>query len=306
MQMTTATNNMLLLDGRTLARQMRLTMAGEVAAIVDTGIRPPGLAVILAGDNAASKVYVANKQKACAETGINSIARLLPANVSATQLQATIAELNEAPDVDGILLQLPIPAHLPKDDALAAIDPAKDVDGFHPVNMGRLALGLPGFVPCTPAGVLKLLQHYDLSPAGRHAVVVGRSEIVGKPLAMLLAGRESNATVTLCHSRTADLKAICLLADFLFVAVGKPNFITADMVAPGAVVVDIGITRGANGLVGDVDFAQVAPKARAITPVPGGIGPMTIAMLLHNTIHAWQQRTGLLPQFWQQSLLENS
>lgn len=280
---------MTLLDGKTLAQQMRREIAMQIADMTAPGIRAPGLAVILAGDDPASRVYVRNKQKACAEVGITSMPHLLPADIDQDDLLDLVYKLNADPAVDGILLQLPLPQGLKRERCLGAIDPAKDVDGFHPLNVGKLALGLPCFVPCTPAGVMALLRRYDLCPGGKQAVVIGRSEIVGKPLTLLLGSREVNATVTLCHSGTSNLKEICLGADFLFVAIGRPGAITGDMVSPGTVVVDIGISRTPSGLMGDVDFATVAPKARAITPVPGGIGPMTVTMLLRNTVQAWAE-----------------
>lgn len=283
---------MLILDGKALAGQLRQEMAAEVQAAVEAGSRPPGLAVILAGSDPASQVYVRNKQKACAEVGITSIPYLLPETATMNELLALITALNADDSVDGILLQLPLPRGLNARVCVDAIDPAKDVDGFHPLNVGRLALDIPGFLPCTPAGVMEILRHYGLSPAGRRAVVVGRSDIVGKPLAMLLSRRDANATVTLCHSGTEGLKDICRDADFLFLALGRPGFITADMVKDGSVVVDIGITRTPDGLRGDADFASLAHKTRAITPVPGGVGPMTIAMLLKNTLKAWKLRSG--------------
>lgn len=282
---------MIILDGKTLAGQMRQKMAVEVREQVAAGVRAPALAVILAGNDPASQVYVRNKAKACEEVGIVSLPCLLPADVSQAGLLAHIAAFNARDDVDGILAQLPLPPGLDAQACADAIAPDKDVDGFHPLNMGRLALDLPCFVPCTPAGVMELLRSYGLSPAGKRAVVVGRSNIVGKPLALLLSRRQANATVTLCHSGTPDLAAICREADFLFLAMGRPGAITADMVKPGSVVVDIGISRTTLGVSGDVDFESVAPKTEAITPVPGGVGPMTIAMLLRNTLKAWKQHT---------------
>jgi len=235
---------------------------------------------------------VRNKEQACAQSGILSFTHRLPAESRQEDLLALIGALNKRPDVDGILLQLPLPKGLDSQICLAAIDPRKDVDGFHPVNMGRLALGLPGLVPCTPAGVMELLRRYDLSPAGKEALVIGRSNIVGKPLALLLARQDpyANATVTLCHSHTRNLAEHCRRADFLFLAMGRPRCITGDMVREGAVVIDVGINRSEDGrLCGDADFTQVSAKARAITPVPGGVGPMTIAMLLKNTVQAWKE-----------------
>ena len=287
---------MLIIDGKATAAAIRAELRETVAAATAQNRRAPGLAVILVGEDPASQVYVRNKEKACAETGITSFAYRLPADVTQEALLDLIRELNGSDAVGGILSRLPLPkaSALASQACLDAIDPDKDVDGFHPVNVGRLSLGLPGFLSCTPAGVMELLRRYDLSPAGKKAVVVGRSNIVGKPLAMLLArpGRHANATVTLCHSGTANLAEECRSADFLFLALGKPNFITGDMVKPGAVVIDVGINRTEKGLCGDADFASVSQKASAITPVPGGVGPMTIAMLLNNTVDSWRKRTG--------------
>ena len=277
------------------AKTIRDEVRVEVSAALGRGLRAPGLAVILVGEDPASQVYVRNKEKACADAGIRSVAHRLPASTGQDELLALIRTLNAAPDIDGILLQLPLPAGLNADTCLLAIDPAKDVDGFHPENVGRLLLGLPGFVSCTPAGIIELLRRYDLPTEGRKAVVVGRSNIVGKPLAALLArpGRYGNATVTVCHSRTANLADECRSADFLFAAIGRPRFITRDMVKPGAVIIDVGINRTETGLCGDVDFAGVSDIASAITPVPGGVGPMTIAMLLKNTLQSWRKRLDL-------------
>lgn len=282
---------MLLIDGKSTAARLRAELAAVVAAR-PAGRRAPGLAVILVGEDPASQVYVRNKERACAEAGIVSFPHHLPASTPQEALMARIARLNADEAVDGILVQLPLPAGLSARDCLLAIDPAKDVDGFHPVSMGCLALGLPGFLPCTPAGVIELLRRYHLPTQGKKAVVVGRSNIVGKPLSMLLGrrGEYGDATVTLCHSRTPDLAEQCRQADFLFLAIGRPRAITGDMVREGAVVIDIGINRTPEGLCGDADFASVSPKARAITPVPGGVGPMTIAMLLANTVQSWQGR----------------
>ena len=286
---------MIRIDGKMTAKTIRDEVRVEVSAALGRGLRAPGLAVILVGEDPASQVYVRNKEKACADAGIRSVAHRLPASTGQDELLALIRTLNAAPDIDGILLQLPLPAGLNADTCLLAIDPAKDVDGFHPENVGRLLLGLPGFVSCTPAGIIELLRRYDLPTEGRKAVVVGRSNIVGKPLAALLArpGRYGNATVTVCHSRTANLADECRSADFLFAAIGRPRFITRDMVKPGAVIIDVGINRTETGLCGDVDFAGVSDIASAITPVPGGVGPMTIAMLLKNTLQSWRKRLDL-------------
>jgi len=280
---------MILIDGKATAASIREELRKEILALQPR--RMPGLAVILVGEDPASQLYVRNKVRACGEAGIFSFAHRLPAQTRQEDLLALIAALNKDPTVDGILLQLPLPKGIDSQACLAAIHPRKDVDGFHPENMGRLALGLPGVVPCTPAGVMELLRRYDLSPSGKDAVVVGRSNIVGKPLALLLARQDAyaNATVTVCHSRTRNLAEHCLRADFLFLAMGSPFCITGDMVREGAVVIDVGINRLESGLCGDADFAQVSLKAKAITPVPGGVGPMTIAMLLKNTVRAWKQ-----------------
>ncbi len=280
-----------IIDGKGTAATIRVELKEQIAKIVSQGKRAPGLAVILVGDDAASQVYVRNKERACAEVGIISFPHILPSSTTQLELLELIASLNDNADVDGILLQLPLPASLDAQACLLAIDPTKDVDGFHPENVGRLSLGLPCFVSCTPAGVMELLERYNLSPAGKKAVVVGRSNIVGRPLALLLshAGAFANATVTMCHSRTKDLAKECREADFIFLALGKPKFLTADMVKQDAVIIDVGINRTDEGLCGDADYDAVSPKALAITPVPGGVGPMTIAMLLKNTVQAWQE-----------------
>ena len=282
-----------IIDGKATAQAVRAELKEEIAARCKDGLRAPGLAVILVGEDPASQVYVRNKERACQDTGILSLPYRLPADTSQEALLALIAELNARPDVDGILLQLPLPAGLDASRCLLAIDPAKDVDGFHPENVGRLSLGLQGMVSCTPAGVIELLRRYNLPTRGKKAVVVGRSDIVGKPLALLLArsGEFGDATVTLCHSRTANLAEECRSADFLFLAVGRPRMVTGDMVKKGAVVIDVGINRTDSGLCGDADYDSVFPQASAITPVPGGVVPMTIAMLLKNTVDAWKART---------------
>ncbi|MDR2502968.1 MAG: bifunctional methylenetetrahydrofolate dehydrogenase/methenyltetrahydrofolate cyclohydrolase FolD [Deltaproteobacteria bacterium] len=280
----------MLLDGKGTALKIRTELKTETAALLAVRGRAPGLAVILAGDDPASRIYVRNKRLACEEAGFRSETFEKPPSVSQKELEYLVDELNARTDIDGILLQLPLFAHLDSRPLLQRIDPAKDVDGFHPQNMGRLALGLPGPRPCTPAGVMALLRHYGLSPHGKRAVVVGRSNIVGKPLALMLGADapEANATVTICHSRTPNLREECLRADFLFLALGRPKAVGADMVKEGAVVVDVGISRTERGLCGDCDFEAVLPKAGAITPVPGGVGPMTIAMLLVNTLNAYK------------------
>ena len=246
---------------------------------------PITLAVILVGDNPASKVYVANKVKACAEVGYLSRHIVLPADCAEQDVLREIEALNADPAVNGILLQLPLPPQCDETRLLAAIDPDKDVDGLHVVQRGRLFCGLPALLPCTPYGVMKLLEAYGIDPCGKHAVVVGRSNLVGKPLAMMLLN--ANATVTVCHSRTAGIADVCRQADILCVAVGKPGFVTADMVKEGATVIDVGINRTEAGLKGDVDFEAVAPHCAYITPVPGGVGPMTVTMLMRNTLTAY-------------------
>ncbi|SHN69076.1 bifunctional methylenetetrahydrofolate dehydrogenase/methenyltetrahydrofolate cyclohydrolase FolD [Desulfovibrio litoralis] len=284
---------MILLDGKGTAATLRMGLAVEVQNLSRQIARTPGLAVVLVGNDPASQVYVRAKEKAALEAGLNSMVYRLEIETSQKELEALIDKLNADDNVDGILLQLPLPGHLDSQACLERILPEKDVDGFHPINMGRLALGLPGLRPCTPSGSLRLLAHYGLNPAGKKAVVVGRSNIVGKPLAMMLAAPTINATVTVCHSGTKDLGAECREADFLFLALGKPRFIKKDMIKEGAVVIDIGINRTTSGLCGDCDFEDVKDKVSAITPVPGGIGPMTIAELLFSTIQACKWRNQL-------------
>jgi len=286
-----------IIDGKAIAAQVRAEVKAEVEAWVQAGNRPPYLAVILVGDNPASASYVRGKTKAAAEVGIASDTLHFDTSISEAELLAEIARLNEDDGVDGILVQLPLPDHINPSRVLNAIRPDKDVDGFHPVNAGRLLLGEPGFVPATPAGILELLRRSGIETTGKHAVVVGRSNIVGRPLAALLLHRGIDATVTVCHSRTQDLAALTRTADILVAAIGRPRYITADMVREGAVVIDVGINRVDDPshprgyrLVGDVDFEAVAKKAGWITPVPGGVGPMTIALLLRNTLYAAQRR----------------
>lgn len=285
---------MLLLDGKATSAAIRSDLRGEIEALAPKAGRAPGLAVILVGEDPASLVYVRNKEKACADVGIASFAYRLPGDIPQQELMSLINELNGREDVDGILLQLPLPRGLDSRPCLEAIRPDKDVDGLHPENQGRLAMDLPGIRPCTPAGVMAMLGRYGLSVQGKKAVVVGRSNLVGRPLAMILSGREHNATVTMCHSRTADLAEECRQADFLFLAIGSPMLIGPDMVKEGAVVLDIGINRKeGGGLCGDADFETLKHKVSAMTPVPGGVGPMTIAQLLTNTVHAWKQHRSI-------------
>ncbi|UIJ37868.1 bifunctional methylenetetrahydrofolate dehydrogenase/methenyltetrahydrofolate cyclohydrolase FolD [Desulfobaculum bizertense] len=282
---------MILLDGKATAAAIRSELKETVAAKETLYGRKPGLAVILVGEDPASQVYVRNKERACENAGIESLAYRLPADVTQKDVEDLIRELNTRDDVDGILLQLPLPKGLDSQTCLDLIDPEKDVDGFHPVNVGRLALGLPGYAPCTPAGVIELLKRHEITTSGKRAVIIGRSNIVGKPMAMMLWGYGdfANATVTVAHSRTPNLKELCAEADILVAAIGRPHFVTADMVKEGAVVIDVGINRTDNGLAGDCDFDAIKDKVFAITPVPGGVGPMTIAMLLVNTIQAYER-----------------
>ncbi|PZP86896.1 MAG: bifunctional methylenetetrahydrofolate dehydrogenase/methenyltetrahydrofolate cyclohydrolase FolD [Azospirillum brasilense] len=277
-----------LIDGKAFAANLRATLATQVAKLKQDHGLTPGLAVILVGDDPASHVYVANKQKACAEAGIASFETRFAADITQKQLLDEITRLNADPAVHGILVQLPLPRHIDEQAVIHAIDPAKDVDGFHVVNAGKLAVGLPGLVACTPLGSLLLLRDTLGDLSGKHAVVIGRSNIVGKPMAQLLL-RES-CTVTICHSRTADLAAEVRRADIVVAAIGKPEFVPGDWIKRGACVIDVGINRierdGKTKLVGDVDFAGASAVAGAITPVPGGVGPMTIACLLRNTLQA--------------------
>ncbi|MDW8335366.1 MAG: bifunctional methylenetetrahydrofolate dehydrogenase/methenyltetrahydrofolate cyclohydrolase FolD [Tepidimonas sp.] len=279
-----------LIDGVALARHWRQRVAERAAALAARGQRP-GLAVILVGDDPASQVYVRNKVKACGEAGIHSVLETYPASLSEDELLGRIAALNADPAVHGILVQLPLPPHLNAQRVIEAIAPQKDVDGFHVANAGALLVGQPGFWPCTPYGCMKMLEHIGCELRGRHAVVVGRSNIVGKPMALMLL--QASATVTICHSATADLAHHTRQADVLVAAVGRPRMITAEMVKPGAVVLDVGINRLPDGkLCGDVDFDGVRQVAGWITPVPGGVGPMTIAMLLLNTVQAAERAAG--------------
>jgi methylenetetrahydrofolate dehydrogenase (NADP+)/methenyltetrahydrofolate cyclohydrolase len=273
-----------LIDGKTLAKQIRTEAAQRAAALTAAG-NTPGLAVILVGDNAASEVYVRNKIKACHDNGLHSVLESYPGTMSEAELLARIEALNADPRIHGILVQLPLPPHIDAYKVIETISPQKDVDGFHIESAGVLFIGQPGFKPCTPYGCMKMLEHIDCNPKGKHAVVIGRSNIVGKPMALLLL--QAHATVTVCHSATPDLGYHTRQADIVIAAVGKRNVLTADMVKPGAVVIDVGMNRDDHGrLVGDVDFEGVSKVAGWITPVPGGVGPMTIAMLMMNTIES--------------------
>jgi methylenetetrahydrofolate dehydrogenase (NADP+)/methenyltetrahydrofolate cyclohydrolase len=280
-----------IIDGKAIAARVRAQIAEDVAVFTARHGRAPGLATVLVGEDPASAVYVGGKQRACAEVGMTPFDRRLPADASFERVAELLTELNADENVSGMLLQLPVPAHLDGPTLTGMIDPGKDVDGLTPVNAGRLSLGRPGLRPCTPLGVMELLASVDAQLEGAEAVIVGRSNLFGKPMAQLLL--EANATVTICHSRTRDLRAVCARADVLIAAVGRPRLIAADFVKPGAVVIDVGMNRltpaeagNKSGLVGDVDYTAVAPVAAAITPVPGGVGPMTIALLLRNTLQA--------------------
>ncbi len=285
-----------LIDGKAISAQVRADVRADVDAWTEQGHRPPYLAVVLVGDNPASASYVRGKMKASREAGIESDTLKYDADLSEAELLQLIDKLNHDDAVDGILVQLPLPDHIDADKVIQSLNPDKDVDGLHVVNAGRLAIGQEGFVPCTPAGIMELLSRSGIEPSGQRAVVIGRSNLVGKPLANLLLQRGIDATVTVCHSRTRDLPAVAREADILVAAIGRAHFVTADMVKEGAVVIDVGINRLDDAsrergyrLVGDVDFEAVKEKASWITPVPGGVGPMTIAMLLRNTLTAAQR-----------------
>jgi len=287
------------IDGNKIAAQIRGELEQEIRGLIAKHGVTPGLAVVLVGENPASQQYVKNKNKAAHEIGVYSEQHNLAKDTPEAELLALVGKLNADPKIDGILVQLPLPKHIDEKKVLNLIDPNKDVDGFHPMNLGRMMVGDPGFLPCTPHGVVKMLAYSGFKPAGKHVVVVGRSNIVGKPVANMLLQKAENAdaTVTVCHSRTPDLPAVTRQADILIAAIGKPEFITADMVKPGAVVIDVGVNRvedpsSPKGFrwVGDVKFDEVAAKAAAISPVPGGVGPMTITMLLYNTVQSARRR----------------
>ncbi|MEO0646279.1 MAG: bifunctional methylenetetrahydrofolate dehydrogenase/methenyltetrahydrofolate cyclohydrolase FolD [Cyanobacteria bacterium J06650_10] len=283
-----------ILDGKALAQQIQAARVDDIETWKNSKGRPPGLAVLMVGDNPASAAYVRNKERACERMGIASLGKHLPTETTQSVVAAEILALNQNPNVDGILVQLPLPAHLDATNLLALIAPEKDADGLHPINLGRLVRGEPGLRSCTPAGIMRLMRHYNIPLAGKRAVVLGRSILVGKPIGLMLL--EANATPTLAHSKTDQLSALTRSADILIAAVGVPNLVGKDWVKPGATVIDVGINRvnnpdsGKSRLVGDVDFAAVEPIAGAITPVPGGIGPMTVTMLLENTIESYCDR----------------
>jgi methylenetetrahydrofolate dehydrogenase (NADP+)/methenyltetrahydrofolate cyclohydrolase len=278
------------IDGKAVAAAVRERVSGEVAAYARQAGRVPTLATVIVGEDPASEIYVANKHRACEEVGMRSVHHGLDGATTEDELLELVARLGRDPEVDGILVQLPVPEQIDPDAVVAAIDPGKDVDGLTPLNAGLLAHGTPGLVPCTPAGVMELLRHEGVGLEGAEAVVVGRSKLVGVPVARLLLA--ANATVTVCHSRTRDLAGTCRRADVLVAAVGVPRLLGADAVKPEAVVIDVGMNRGEDGLCGDVDFEAASTIAAAITPVPGGVGPMTIAMLLVNTLEAARRRSG--------------
>ena len=280
-----------IIDGKAVAAKVKQEAAARVAQLKAKG-RACGLAVVLVGDDPASAVYVRNKRRDCVECGIEALDYDLPATCTQEELEELLSELNADPAVSGILVQMPLPGHLDPERAIAHISPEKDVDGFHPVNLGRLMRGLDGPRPCTPTGVMRLLREYDVPVAGRQAVVLGRSTIVGKPMALMLM--EEHATVTICHSKTPNAAETSQRADIVISAIGRPNLVKADWMAPGATVIDVGMNRDENGrLCGDVDYAEVEPVAGAITPVPGGVGPMTRAMLMLNTVTAAERLAGM-------------
>lgn len=288
-----------LIDGKKTAQDIKNEIAARVVEIKQAGGKQPHLAAILVGEDGASQTYVGAKVKACEEVGFTSTLVRLPAEVSEEELLRTVEEINQNPDIDGLIVQLPLPAHISVDKVTNRIRPEKDVDGFTPANVGRMTLNWPAYVAATPYGIVELLKRYQIETSGKHCVVIGRSHIVGSPMSILMArnGYPGNATVTLTHSKTKDLAAICKTADILIVAIGKPEFVTAAMVKPGAVVIDVGIHRIADEtkktgfrLIGDVKYDEVAPLASAITPVPGGVGPMTIAALLYNTLQSAEKK----------------
>lgn len=288
---------MQLLDGQLASQAIKEELKISVAQLKAEGKKAPHLAAILVGNNGASETYVGSKVRTCEEIGFTSTLVRLEESISEHKLLSTIEELNNNMDIDGILVQLPLPKHISDDKVINAIDPSKDVDGFHPVSIGKMMQGVPSFIPATPHGIMLMLEHYKIDTKGMHAVVIGRSNIVGRPMSILLSANTNpgNCTVTICHSHTRNVKDICLQADVIVAALGRPGFVTADMVKPGAIIVDVGITRVPDAskkkgyaIKGDVDFENVAPKCSFITPVPGGVGPMTIAALMKNTFKAYK------------------
>jgi methylenetetrahydrofolate dehydrogenase (NADP+)/methenyltetrahydrofolate cyclohydrolase len=287
----------LLLDGKKLADELKLEIAAEVATYVAKGQRSPHLAAILVGNDGGSETYVGHKVKACEQVGFQSTMLRFPDTITEAELMEEITKLNNDDSIDGFIVQLPLPKSISADNVILHIDPKKDVDGFHPINVGRVALGIDAYVSATPLGITKILERYNIATEGKNCVVIGRSNIVGRPMSILMSGsgKTGNATVTVCHSKTKNLKEICLQADIIIAALGKPEFLTGDMVKEGAVIIDVGTTRVTDAtakagwrLKGDVKFAEVAPKASAITPVPGGVGPMTVVSLLLNTLKAYK------------------
>lgn len=292
-----------LLDGKKVSDEMRKEIAADVRAIVEAGYEPPHLAAILVGHDGGSETYVKNKMKTCNELGFKSTLVRFEEDVTEAELLDKVNEMNHDDTLDGFIVQLPLPSHIDEQKVIEAVDPSKDVDGFHPVNVGKMSIGLPGFVSATPSGIMELLKRYDIDTDGKHCVVLGRSNIVGKPVAMLMMhkGNPGNATVTVCHSRTKNISEICRSADIIIAALGSPHFVKEDMVKDGAVVVDVGTTRVPDSsrksgfrLTGDVDFDNVAPHCSYITPVPGGVGPMTIISLMKNTLISARRRRNML------------
>lgn len=291
---------MQILDGKSCASAYKSRISAEVSKGINLGKRKPHLAAVLVGNDGASETYVASKVKTCKEIGFESTLIRFPDTVSQDELIETVEKLNADDSLDGILVQLPLPKHINADEVTLRIDPTKDVDGFHPGSLGRMMLGLPGFVPATPKGIMMLLEHYNINTSGMHAVVIGRSNIVGTPMSVLLSRNQNpgNCTVTLCHSKTPDLKSFTLQADLVVAALGKPEFLKADMVKPGSIVIDVGITRVEDAtspkgykILGDAEYQTLAEKCSWITPVPGGVGAMTIAALMQNTLEAWKRNT---------------
>lgn len=292
-----------LLDGKKVSDEMRKEIAADVQAIIEAGYEPPHLAAILVGHDGGSETYVKNKMKTCNELGFKSTLVRFEEDVTEAELLDKVNEMNHDDTLDGFIVQLPLPSHIDEQKVIEAVDPSKDVDGFHPVNVGKMSIGLPGFVSATPSGIMELLKRYDIDTDGKHCVVLGRSNIVGKPVAMLMMhkGNPGNATVTVCHSRTKNISEICRSADIIIAALGAPHFVKEDMVKDGAVVVDVGTTRVPDSsrksgfrLTGDVDFDNVAPHCSYITPVPGGVGPMTIISLMKNTLISARRRRNML------------
>jgi methylenetetrahydrofolate dehydrogenase (NADP+)/methenyltetrahydrofolate cyclohydrolase len=290
---------MQILDGQLVSQATKEELKLKTAQLTATGKKAPHLAAVLVGNNGASETYVGAKVRTCEEIGFKSTLIRLEESISEFKLLSTIEELNNDPDVDGILVQLPLPSHISDEKVISTIDPSKDVDGFHAVSLGRMMQGIPVFIPATPHGIMLMLEYYKIETKGMHAVVIGRSNIVGRPMSILLSANSNpgNCTVTMCHSHTKNLKEICLQADIIVAALGRPEFVKADMVKDGAIVIDVGITRVADpskkrgyAIKGDVDFANVSPKCSFITPVPGGVGPMTIAALMNNTFKAYQNK----------------